>query len=573
MKKRIFSILLTLCMVLLLLPTTVFAASSGSCGTNITWSLDDNGTLTITGTGAMEDWSSDVDVPWHANCSSIKTIVIDPGVTSIGDLAFISCINLTSVTIPNSVTSIGISAFHGCTSLIGVTIPSSVTLIRGGAFHGCTNLTSVTIPSSVTSIGDHSFQNCTGLTSVKILENLEDNASTSIGTEAFSGCTSLTSITIPSSVTSIGHYAFQYCSGLTSVNIKYGVTSIGNSAFYNCTNLESITIPDSVESIDNQAFYYCTNLESITIPANVTSIGAGAFRYCSSLESIFLPDKDNLTIAGNAIPGTSSQIKYILDTEKGEVTITQITLGTDKTSVAIPATICGNDVVAISDSNLLTNISSHTCAGGTATCQTKATCGICKQEYGEIDSSNHNYEKTPAKAATVTETGNIEYWQCKDCKKYFADENGTKEIKLADTVIQKLPSEIIEGKGQTITAGDKNDITFRSNAAFSDFIRVELDGKILDEKNYSVKEGSTIVTLKADYVATLSAGKHTIGIVSTNGTATTTFTVNEKAVVDNGTTSPQTEDNSMIWLWVALLFVSGFGVMITTVYNKEKASA
>lgn len=113
-------------------------------------------------------------------------------------------------------------------------------------------------------------------------------------------------------------------------------------------------------------------------------------------------------------------------------------------------------------------------------------------------------------------------------------------------------------------------MSFTSNAAFSDFLRVELDGKTLDEKNYTVKEGSTVVTLKADYVATLSAGEHTIGIVSESGTATTTFIVYAKAVVDNDTKSPQTGDNSRMALWIALLFVSGAGVIGTTVYSKRK---
>ena len=209
-------------------------------------------------------------------------------------------------------------------------------------------------------------------------------------------------------------------------------------------------------------------------------------------------------------------------------------------------------------------------AGGVATCVELAICDTCGEHYGELDSTNHNLEKVPAKAATVTETGNEEYWHCKDCGKYFADENGENEIALADTVTQKLPPEIIEGKGQSVTEGEKKDLTFRSNAAFSDFIRARLDGKTLDEKDYTVKEGSTVVTLKADYVATLSAGEHTIGIVSTSGTATTAFTVNAKAVADNDTKSPQTGDNSHIALWIALLFVSVGLLTVTGVFGKRK---
>lgn len=131
MKKRILSIMLTLCMVLTFVPTVAFAEtiSSGSCGTNLTWSLDGNGTLTITGTGAMNNWSSSNEIPWYTNCSSIKTIVIENGVTSIGDLAFIYCTSLESINIPGSVISINMSAFRSCTSLESITIPASVTSI------------------------------------------------------------------------------------------------------------------------------------------------------------------------------------------------------------------------------------------------------------------------------------------------------------------------------------------------------------------------------------------------------------------------------------------------------------
>lgn len=184
--------------------------------------------------------------------------------------------------------------------------------------------------------------------------------------------------------------------------------------------------------------------------------------------------------------------------------------------------------------------------------------------------SKHNLEHVPAKAATVTETGNKEYWHCKDCDKYFSDEDGKNSIELKDTVISKLPPEIIEGKGQSTTAGEKKALSFTSNAAFRDFIRVELDGKTLDEKNYTVKEGSTIVTLKADYVGTLSVGRHTIGIVSESGTAAATFTVNAKVVVNNDTKPPQTGDNSMMLPWVVLLFVSGGLLTVTGIYGKKK---
>ena len=272
--------------------------------------------------------------------------------------------------------------------------------------------------------------------------------------------------------------------------------------------------------------------------------------YCDAVE-FEVSDNDGIaSVKANDVELTATDGKYTLAKGVGTVTV----VATDNAGNTAKVSVTVNN--------------GHT--GGEATCTAKAVCEYCDEEYDELDSTNHNLEKIPAKDATVTATGNKEYWHCKDCGKYFADEKGTDEIALDDTVISKLPPEIIEGKGQSITAGEKKELTFKSNAAFSDFIRVELDGKTLDEKNYTVKEGSTVVTLKADYVATLSVGEHTIGIVSESGTATTTFTVNAKAVVDNDTNSPQTGDSSHMALWIALLFVSGAGVIGITVYGKKK---
>ena len=168
------------------------------------------------------------------------------------------------------------------------------------------------------------------------------------------------------------------------------------------------------------------------------------------------------------------------------------------------------------------------CTGGTATCKEKPICSYCDKEYGELDLSNHDLENIPEREATVTDTGNTEYWHCKDCENNFSDPDGENGIELKDTVIPKLPPEIIKGMGQSVTTGEKKTLSFTSNAAYRDFIRVELDGKTLDAKYYTVKEGGTVVTLKSDYVATLPSGRHIIGIVSESGTATTAFTVNIK---------------------------------------------
>ena len=256
---------------------------------NLTWKLYEDGTLTISGTGAMKDYDYDSNPsPVYKN-SDVKKVVIEDGVTSIGIRAFNACRNLTNITIPDNVTSIGDFAFYYCENLTSVTIPNSVTSIGNSVFENCIALTNITIPDSITSIGDFAFRYCTSLTSIMIPDSV-----TSIGNAAFESCKGLTSITIPDSVTSIGNSAFFGCSNLTSITISNNITIIKSSTFLNCSNLTSITIPDSVTSIGDFAFYKCSSLASITIPDSVTSIGDFAFSNCESLTAISLSCKSSL---------------------------------------------------------------------------------------------------------------------------------------------------------------------------------------------------------------------------------------------------------------------------------------
>ena len=300
---------------------------SGACGENLTWTLDAAGTLTVSGTGAMEDFSYYRNTPWYQSCGSIKAVVIESGVTTIGDSAFYGCSSLSSITIPESVTAIGSSAFYGCRSLTSITIPESVTAIGDRAFSGCSSLTdvsitdldawcridfenfengsanpmwyakniwldgqrivSVTVPEGVTEVKAYTFCGFKDLIRVTIPAGV-----TAIGKNAFSGCSSLSSITLPEGVTAIGDGAFQDCSSLTSITIPESVTAIGNSAFYCCSSLTGITIPEGVTTIGDRAFFYCISLTSITIPERVTIIGNGAFSNCSSLTDVSITDLD-----------------------------------------------------------------------------------------------------------------------------------------------------------------------------------------------------------------------------------------------------------------------------------------
>ena len=304
-------------------PPSETIVASGTCGDNLTWKLDDEGTLTISGKGAMTEWVNSDSAPWKTYSNTINKVVIQPGVTSIGGHAFSKCKNLTSITIPEGVTSIGSDAFSGCSSLTSITIPEGVTSIGEYAFYACENLKSITIPKSVTSIGNYAFGGCSSLTSITIPEGVTSieggvfykcssltsitipESVTSIGWYAFQGCSSLTSITIPEGVTSIGWYAFQGCSSLTSITIPEGVTSIGKNEFSGCKNLTSITIPEGVTIIEAEAFRGCSSLTSITIPEGVTNIGENAFRGCSSLTSITIP-KGVTSIEWGTFRGCSS---------------------------------------------------------------------------------------------------------------------------------------------------------------------------------------------------------------------------------------------------------------------------
>ena len=196
---------------------------------------------------------------------------VPDSVTSIGDHSFYNS-SLISIIISEGVTSIENSAFSYCSSLTNAIIGTKVITIGNNAFCNCLDLTSIIIPNSVNSIGNDAFHSCVRLTNAII-----GNSVTSIGDNAFHGCSNLTSITIPDSVTSIGDGAFYYCCSLTNAIIGNRVASIGSSAFYDCFDLTSIIIPESVIEIGDSAFQSCGKLRGVYFEGNAPSVGANAF--------------------------------------------------------------------------------------------------------------------------------------------------------------------------------------------------------------------------------------------------------------------------------------------------------
>ena len=440
MKRKLCTAVLTILMLFTLMPT-VFAGNSGTCGDNLTWTLN-GGVLTISGTGPMDNYFR-CYAPWNTQIdgfvdTSITKVVIDDGVTSIGNYAFFYCSKLASVDIPDSVTSIGDNAFCACSNLTSIDLPDSVTSIGQYAFSSCSNLTSIDlsdrltsidahtfnnctrltsieIPDSVTSIGQYAFRYCVGLTSVKLPAELTTignhafefcgltgisfpDGLTTIGEDAFMSCCGLTSIKIPNSVTSIGRYAFYGCTSLNSVKLPDGLISIGADAFYGCSNLTSIALPDSLTSIEQRTFYDCTSLTSVKLPNSLTSIGNSAFYNCSSLASIACPD--GLTNIGNSVfYGCSS--------------LTSIELPNSVTSIGSWAFYDCSNLADVYYSGTVEQWNSTT-INGQNDCLTGATI-----HFGTQSSQGHTHswdDGTVTKAPTATESG-VKTFTCKSCGK------------------------------------------------------------------------------------------------------------------------------------------------------------
>ena len=321
--------------------------ASGECGGDLTWALDDEGLLTVSGTGSMWEFGW-YGSPWNDNRFDIRTVEIEEGVTGIGAMAFLDHSNLSAVTISGSVTTIGQMAFYGCDSLADISIPAAVVDIRSGAFTHCRSMTEIRVaednpafssqdgvlynkartelvccpagksgtlivPTGVTAIVSEAFSSCRNLQSVLLPEGL-----TRIENWAFMECIGLTSIRIPASVTSIEQCVFGSCTNLTEIEVAEenrnytsvdgvlynkagteliccpggksgtlelpeGTTVICSEAFSGCGRLSSVVLPESLQRIEGMAFNQCSGLSDIRIPAGVTYIEPGAFICCYNL--------------------------------------------------------------------------------------------------------------------------------------------------------------------------------------------------------------------------------------------------------------------------------------------------
>lgn len=292
--------------------------ASGTCGTNVSWAIDANGNLTISGSGAMDDYYVEGS-PWYSYKKQIISVSVENGITRIGNCAFYGrsyeYATIKTVSLPDSLKTIGYRAFWDCIGIENLILPSTSVTLEEGAFGYCEGMKSLTIPDTgivlgedafgyckslegliipgTTKVGKKAFEQCSGIKTLQVRDGV-----TVLGTGAFSGCTSLESAVLPDSMTDMGASTFSSArftsfhipsgltelksdvfadSWLTSITIPEGIKTIGESAFLRCNGLTKIVIPEGVTTIGRNAFYASRKLAEVEIPSTVTSVGDDAF--------------------------------------------------------------------------------------------------------------------------------------------------------------------------------------------------------------------------------------------------------------------------------------------------------
>lgn len=335
--KKVLTVFLALILILTMIP---FAAAeetvySGTCGENLTWTLDTStGVLTITGSGDMFEWSRVYydsssgeyysDIPWFSYRGTIYTIIISESISSIGRNAFWGCTNVERIELPSSLQSIGYYAFYGCESLETISIPANVTRIGGHAFENSAfynndsnwsdqvlscdgwilrakhTIENYAIAEGY-SIADSAFSGCTELRSIVLSDGIEV-----IPAFAFSDCSSLESVTIPSSVRKMEYCSFENSSSIKSVYIidlaawcrieRSGTGSYDNplypgaDLYLNNTLIETLTIPSEVETVGEYTFWGCASIKAVNFEEGVSEIADAAFAGCKSLQTVSFPN-------------------------------------------------------------------------------------------------------------------------------------------------------------------------------------------------------------------------------------------------------------------------------------------
>ena len=278
--------------------TTETSGDFGAEGDNLHWSVED-GVLTITGSGAMEDFDFTTGVlpPWWnlknvvsidlalIKTTGIQRVEIADTVTDIGEFAFFALPELTAMQLPAGLTELPRYALAACNNLAFPALPETLTAIGDYAMAACDAFQTLALTDSVQTLGSHAFAGCDGLTGAVVPETVK-----ALGSYAFASCDALTKATLPATVTAVPAGCFSNCAALRSVTCNGTVTAIGERAFYGCKLLTEAPIPATVTAIGDYAFSNCKALLRVTLPEGLQTLGTGAFSSCELLTSIALPD-------------------------------------------------------------------------------------------------------------------------------------------------------------------------------------------------------------------------------------------------------------------------------------------
>ena len=424
-------------------PTIV---NSGVCGDNLTWTLDSEGVLVISGEGDMTDYySSSTSQPW-ASCLITK-VIFEPGITKIGDSAFYNYSSVTEVSIPDTVTHIGSRAFRN-PRIVDLYLPDSVVTMDRYAFDNCIKLETLRLPRKITELGESIFQYCT----------------------------SLKEVVLPDSLTKIGWATFRNCSNLESITFPKNLKTIRGDAFRYCTSLEQLYLPDSVSTIEGGAFMDCSNLLVAYLPANLTTISKMLFNDCSSLLAIFIPGKLTF-VDDNAFARCHnlSEVYY---------------LGTEAQIKNLRVSNVGNDPLLNADWYLSTIATKQpsdvkTIAGKTVKFSTASSRSNCTFQWYYLAPDSEEWQVcsgSSAKTATYSFTAKASmdgYWFCCVITDEYGSEfscNSALLTIIPAPKITKQPEDAMVKSGQTITA------------------TVEAEGENLTYTWYYAKKGSSTYT-------------------------------------------------------------------------------
>ncbi len=401
MKKinKFLSVVLSVVMIFSVVSITASAEKvKGDCGANLNWAYDSSTyTLTITGSGDMDNYDDGVYPPWDIYKYNIQKINVNFGAKSIGNKAFNSYNNLTTVKLPGSLKTIGEDAFSNCINLTSVTLGNKVETIGKNAFSFCIKLDSITIPGSVKTIGENAFYYCEDLSEVVI-----PNGVSTIGANAFAFCSSLSGVSISKSVTTIGLDAFTACESLTGITVDSENESFSNDEYGVLFNKDktilvqypigntstSYTIPESVKVVAPNAFAYNSNLTTIILSEGVTAIENGAFDNCQQLSDVYYS-------------GTSADWK-------------KIAIGTDNeclTTASLHFDYCVHKYVGVP--------TAPTC---TERGYTTYTCSECGASYVDdyVTETGHNYSSEITTPATHVTEG-VKTFTCADCSYSYTE--------------------------------------------------------------------------------------------------------------------------------------------------------